>query len=95
MKITAAAAEAFEVNVAPHNFYGHLCTDDERAFLQRLCRTCGSWKPTSTGWRDHELFTHLPEYADGYLVILTAQAGAPSPTRKACARIRRRARAGC
>ena len=25
MKI-AAAAEAHEVNVAPHNFYGHLCT---------------------------------------------------------------------
>jgi L-alanine-DL-glutamate epimerase-like enolase superfamily enzyme len=25
MKI-AAAAEHFEVNVAPHNFYGHLCT---------------------------------------------------------------------
>ena len=25
MKI-AAAAEAYEVNVAPHNFYGHLCT---------------------------------------------------------------------
>ena len=25
MKI-AASAEAHEVNVAPHNFYGHLCT---------------------------------------------------------------------
>ena len=25
MKI-AAAAEAYEVNVAPHNFYGHLCS---------------------------------------------------------------------
>ena len=25
MKI-AATAEAHEVNVAPHNFYGHLCT---------------------------------------------------------------------
>ena len=33
MKI-AAAAEAYEVNVAPHNFYGHLCTHDERAFLR-------------------------------------------------------------
>ncbi len=34
MKI-AASAEAHEVNVAPHNFYGHLCTHDERAFLRR------------------------------------------------------------
>ena len=25
MKI-ASAAEAYEVNVAPHNFYGHVCT---------------------------------------------------------------------
>ena len=34
MKI-AAAAEAHEVNVAPHNFYGHLCTMHERALRRR------------------------------------------------------------
>jgi galactonate dehydratase len=33
MKI-AAAAEHFEVNVAPHNFYGHLMHHDERPFLR-------------------------------------------------------------
>ena len=30
----AAMADAYEVNVAPHNFYGHLATHDERALLR-------------------------------------------------------------
>ena len=34
MKI-AAMADAYEVNCAPHNFYGNLSTDDERALLRR------------------------------------------------------------
>ena len=31
----AAMADAHEVNVAPHNFYGHLSDPDERSFLRR------------------------------------------------------------
>jgi len=49
MKI-ASAAEACEVNVAPHNFYGHLCTM-MNAHFSAAVRICGSWRPTSTGCR--------------------------------------------
>ena len=31
----AAMAEVYEVNVAPHNFYGHLAVGHQRAFLRR------------------------------------------------------------
>ena len=68
MKI-AAPAEAHEVNVAPHNFYGHLCTMMAAHFAPR-CRTCASWRPTSiaspgtTSWS-----THPPVFEDGHLVV--------------------------
>ena len=60
MKI-AAAAEAHEVNVAPHNFYGHLCTMMNAHFAAavpnlRIMET----DIDRLAW-DHELFTHLPE----------------------------------
>ena len=68
MKI-AAAAEAHEVNVAPHNFYGHLCTMMNAHFSAavpnlRIMET----DIDRIGW-DHELFSHLPEFVDGYLVM--------------------------
>jgi L-alanine-DL-glutamate epimerase-like enolase superfamily enzyme len=68
MKI-AASAEAHEVNVAPHNFYGHLCTMMNAHF----CAAVPNLRIMETdidrlAW-DHELFTHLPEYEDGHLVI--------------------------
>ena len=68
MKI-AAAAEHFEVNVAPHNFYGHLCTMMNAHF----CAAVPNLRIMETdidrlAW-DHELFTHLPEYVDGHLVL--------------------------
>ena len=68
MKI-AASAEAHEVNVAPHNFYGHLCTMMNAHFSAavpnlRIMETDIDRIP----W-DHELFTHLPEFVDGHLVI--------------------------
>ena len=68
MKI-AAAAEAHEVNVAPHNFYGHLCTMMNAHF----CAAVPNLRIMETdidrlAW-DHELFTHLPEYEDGHLII--------------------------
>jgi L-alanine-DL-glutamate epimerase-like enolase superfamily enzyme len=68
MKI-AASAEAHEVNVAPHNFYGHLCTMMNAHFSAavpnlRIMET----DIDRLAW-DHELFTHLPDYEDGYLVI--------------------------
>jgi galactonate dehydratase len=68
MKI-AAAAEAYEVNVAPHNFYGHLCTMMNAHFSAavpnlRIMET----DIDRLAW-DHELFTHLPDIQDGHLVI--------------------------
>ena len=66
MKI-AAAAEHFEVNVAPHNFYGHLCTMMNAHFSAavpnlRIMET----DIDRLAW-DHELFTHVPEIVDGHL----------------------------
>ncbi len=68
MKI-AASAEAHEVNVAPHNFYGHLCTMMNAHF----CAAVPNFRIMETdidrlAW-DHELFTHLPDFVDGYLII--------------------------
>jgi L-alanine-DL-glutamate epimerase-like enolase superfamily enzyme len=68
MKI-AAAAEAHEVNVAPHNFYGHLCTMMNAHFSAavpnlRIMET----DIDRIGW-DHELFDHVPEFVEGHLVM--------------------------
>jgi L-alanine-DL-glutamate epimerase-like enolase superfamily enzyme len=68
MKI-AAAAEAHEVNVACHNFYGHLCTMMNAHF----CAAVPNLRIMEVdidriAW-DHELFTHVPEYVDGHLLM--------------------------
>jgi L-alanine-DL-glutamate epimerase-like enolase superfamily enzyme len=68
MKI-AASAEAYEVNVAPHNFYGHLCTMMNAHFSAavpnlRIMET----DIDRLAW-DHELFTHVPEIEDGHLIM--------------------------
>ncbi|MBM3394772.1 MAG: mandelate racemase/muconate lactonizing enzyme family protein [Betaproteobacteria bacterium] len=68
MKI-AAAAEAHEVNVACHNFYGHLCTMMNAHF----CAAVPNLRIMEVdidriAW-DHELYTHVPEYDQGYLVM--------------------------
>lgn len=65
----AAAAEAYEVNVACHNFYGHLCTMMNAHFSavvpnMRIMET----DIDRIAW-DAEIFTHLPEYKDGYLIL--------------------------
>jgi len=68
MKI-AAVAEAHEVNVAPHNFYGHLCTMMSAHFSAavpnlRIMET----DIDRVAW-DHELFDHVPDYVDGHLLL--------------------------
>lgn len=65
----AAAAEAYEVNVASHNFYGHLCTMMNAHFSgvvpnMRIMET----DIDRVAW-DRELFTHVPEIKDGYLIL--------------------------
>jgi galactonate dehydratase len=65
----AAAAEAFEVNVAPHNFYGHLCTLMSAHFAAAVPNLrIMEIDVDRVAW-DHELFTHLPTIENGYLVI--------------------------
>lgn len=68
MKI-AATAEANEINVAPHNYYGHLCSMMNAHF----CAALPNFRIMEIdidrlSW-DHELFTHVPEISDGCLVI--------------------------
>jgi len=68
MKV-AAVAEAHEVNIAPHNFYGHLCTMMNAHFAAavpnlRIMET----DVDRLAWED-ELFTHAPEYENGYMLI--------------------------
>lgn len=68
MKI-AAAAEAYEINVACHNFYGHLCTMMNAHF----CAAVPNLRIMETdvdriAW-DHKLFSHLPEIVDGHLRV--------------------------
>jgi L-alanine-DL-glutamate epimerase-like enolase superfamily enzyme len=68
MKI-AALAEAHEVNVAPHNFYGHLCTMMSAHFAGavpnlRIMET----DIDRLAW-DDELVSHPPVYDNGHLVL--------------------------
>ena len=68
MKI-AAMADAHQVNVAPHNFYGHLSTMMNAHFAAavpnlRIMETDIDRLPF-----DHELFTHEPDIADGHLLL--------------------------
>ncbi len=65
----AAAAEAYDINVAPHNFYGHLCTMMNAHFSavvpnMRIMET----DIDRVSW-DTEVFSHAPEYKDGYLIL--------------------------
>ncbi|MGE0524389.1 MAG: mandelate racemase/muconate lactonizing enzyme family protein [Variibacter sp.] len=68
MKI-AAAAEACEVNVAPHNFYGHLCTMMNAHFSAAVPNLrIMEIDIDRIAW-DAELFTHVPEFENGHLVL--------------------------
>ena len=65
----AAAAEAHEVNVAPHNFYGHLCTMMNAHFAAavpnlRIMET----DIDRLAW-DDELVDHPPVFENGHLVV--------------------------
>ena len=68
MKI-ANAAEAHEVNIAPHNFYGHLASFMNVHFAAAVPNLrIMEIDIDRLAW-DHELFTHLPDIQDGHLVI--------------------------
>jgi L-alanine-DL-glutamate epimerase-like enolase superfamily enzyme len=65
----AMAAEAHEVNIAPHNFYGHLCT----MMGAHFCAAVPNLRIMETdidrlAW-DDELVSHPPLYEAGQLVV--------------------------
>ena len=65
----AAMAEAYEVNVAPHNYYGHLCSSVSAHF----CAVVPNLRIMeididSVAWRD-ELFINAPVIEDGMLIV--------------------------
>lgn len=65
----AAAADAYQVNVAPHNYYGHLST----MMTAHFCAAVPNLKIMETDIdriaADAELFTVAPTYEDGHLVV--------------------------
>ncbi|MBA03420.1 MAG: enolase [Gammaproteobacteria bacterium] len=65
----AAAADAFQVNVAPHNYYGHLAT----LMNGHFCSSVPNLKIMETdidrASEDAEIFTHEPEIVDGQLIV--------------------------
>jgi L-alanine-DL-glutamate epimerase-like enolase superfamily enzyme len=82
MKI-AAAADAHEVNVAPHNFYGHLSTMMNAHFAAaapnlRIMEIDIDRLP----W-DHELFTELPRIEQGHLILSDAPGWGTEPNEEA------------
>ncbi len=65
----AAVAEGHEVNVAPHNFYGHLCTMMNAHFAAAVPNLqIMETDIDRLGW-DDALVTHSPQYQDGHLVV--------------------------
>ena len=65
----AAMADAYEINVAPHNFYGHLATMMNAHF----CALVPNFRimeidPDTVPWCD-ELVTIKPRIESGYLVV--------------------------
>ena len=69
---TAAMAEVYEINCAPHNFYGHVCS----MISAHFCAAIPNFRIMeididSVAWRD-EFFTDVPRIENGELVLPTA-----------------------
>lgn len=68
MKI-AAAADAHDINVAPHNFYGDLCTLMNVHFSAAVPNLHIMEVDVDRLTWEGELFTHAPEFVDGQLLV--------------------------
>jgi L-alanine-DL-glutamate epimerase-like enolase superfamily enzyme len=67
----ASMAEAYEINVAPHNFYGHLST----MMSAHFCAVLPNFRimeidMDDVPWKD-DLVTQPPQIEDGYLILPT------------------------
>ena len=68
----ATMADSYEVNVAPHNFYGHLATMMNAHFCAVVPNVRIMEMDLDTvPWQD-DLFTVAPQIEDGHLVLPTA-----------------------
>jgi L-alanine-DL-glutamate epimerase-like enolase superfamily enzyme len=65
----AAAADAFEVNIAPHNFYGHLATMMNVHFAAATPNLRIMEVDIDRLAWDHELFTSLPQFENGHIIV--------------------------
>jgi len=68
MKI-AAMADAHDVNIAPHNFYGDLCTMMNAQFAAAVPNLQIMEMDVDRLPWEEELFTHAPEVVNGRLVV--------------------------
>lgn len=68
MKI-AAVCEAHDVNIAPHNFYGDLCTMMNAHFAAAVPNLRIMEADIDRLPWENELFTHAPVYENGHLLI--------------------------
>ena len=67
----AAMAEAYEINVAPHNFYGHLATMMNAHFSAVVPNLrIMEIDPDQVPWQD-DLYTVKPAITNGYLALPT------------------------
>jgi galactonate dehydratase len=78
MKIAAAAA-AFEVNIAPHNFYGHLATMMNAHFAAATPNLRIMEVDIDRLAWDHEVFTAMPQYENGCLIVPDAPGWGTEP----------------
>ena len=82
MKI-AAAADAYEVNVAPHNFYGHLCTMMNAHFAAAVPNLRIMEIDIDRIPWDKDLFTKIPVIEEGHLVLDDSPGWGIEPNEKA------------
>ena len=68
MKI-AACAEAHEVNIAPHNFYGHLANMMNAHFAAAVPNLRIMEIDIDRIAADSEIFPHPPRIENGYLIL--------------------------
>lgn len=82
----ASAADAYQVNVAPHNYYGHLST----LMTAHFCAVVPNLKIMETDIdriaADAELFTVAPSYEAGHLVVPDTPGWGTEPNEAAFAR---------
>jgi galactonate dehydratase len=79
----AAAADAFEVNIAPHNFYGHLATMMNVHFAAAMPNLRIMEVDVDRLPWDRELFTTEPQFDRGHLVVPDTPGWGTAPNEEA------------